>query len=127
MVWSELQNNITGIRDSHLSHIIAQCPSVSIKCMGTASAALAGEARLHLVVSSTNEVEFRKAKTLVEDLIKAVIEVGSEVCFPDDDKMRSQMVRDVRVVALSGTVSPQPASSFSSLLGALAAARAAKK
>ena len=128
MVWSELQNNITGSRDAHLLHITSQCPSVTVTCHGTASAVLVGEARLHVQISSMDESEYRKARGLVEDLLKAVVEVGAEVCFPDNDQMRSQLIRDIRVVILAGErEEPKPAASFSSLLGALAAARAQKK
>jgi hypothetical protein len=99
MSWSELANNLTGPADSHFAHIKQMCSTVDIKCVGTPASALVGEARLHVQLTATNIEDFKKAKSLVEDLVKAVVEVGSEVCLPDaTDAERQGIMKEVKVI-----------------------------
>jgi hypothetical protein len=99
MRWGELTNNLTGPGNSHFNHIKQQCPSVTVSCQGSASAALVGEARLHVQLVAVDAKDFAKAKSLVEDLVRAVVEVGADVCLVDESPaVRAATIREVKVV-----------------------------
>jgi hypothetical protein len=99
MKWSELANNLSGPGNSHFAHIKQMCPSANISCVGTPAAALVGEARLHVQLTSNDATEYTKAKSLVEDLVKAVVEVGLEVSSPEDNQLsKEEILKEVRVV-----------------------------
>ena len=101
MKWSELNNNLTGPNNSHFKHIKQQCPSASLICQGSASAALVGEARLHVQLTATDQNDYRKAKSLAEDLVKAVAEVGADICLADESTtVRAAAMKEVRVVGI---------------------------
>ena len=101
MKWSEMTNNLTGPGNSHFNHIKQLCPSANITCLGSASAALVGEARLHVQLTATDAVEYKKAKSLVEDLVKAVAEVGADICLSDESAIvRAGALKEVKVVGI---------------------------
>jgi hypothetical protein len=99
MTWSELVHNLTGPNNSHFAHIKSQCATANVVCLGTASAALVGDARLHVQLTASNADDFKQAKTLVEDLVRAVVEVGIEVCLADElPAVRTAATRDINIV-----------------------------
>jgi hypothetical protein len=101
MKWSELNNNLTGPNNSHFKHIKQQCPTATLVCLGSASAALVGDARLHVQLTATDPTDYRKAKSLAEDLVKAVAEVGADICLQDESPtIRAAALKEVRVVAI---------------------------
>ena len=101
MKWSELNNNLTGPNNSHFKHIRIQCPSATLICQGSASAALVGEARLHVQLTATDPNDYRKAKSLAEDLVKAVAEVGADICLADESAtVRAAAMKEVKVVGV---------------------------
>ena len=102
MSWPELANNLSGPGNSHFGHIKQQCPSANLVCLGSASAALVGEARLHVQITASNADDFNKAKTLTEDLVKAVVEVGADICMTDQPaSARSAALKEVRIVVIN--------------------------
>ena len=99
MTWSELSNNLSGPGNSHFAHIKQLCPTADISCVGTPAAALVGEARLHVQLIATSNDDYIKARSLVEDLVRAVVEVGFEICSADDSSAAKEAVmREVRLV-----------------------------
>jgi hypothetical protein len=102
MSWSELTNNLTGPGNSHFAHIKQMCPTADIVCQGTPAAALVGEARLHVQLTASNAEDYNKARSLVEDLVKAVVEVGSEICLGDEaPAVRQAAINEVRIVEIA--------------------------
>lgn len=101
MKWSEMVNNLTGPANSHFNHIKSQCPSATVVCLGSASAPLVGEARLHVQLTASDAADYKKAKSLVEDLVRAVAEVGAEICLADQtESARAAALSEVKVVGV---------------------------
>jgi hypothetical protein len=99
MNWSEFTKNLTGPNNSHFAHITQQCPSVTVTCSGAASAALVGDARLHVRLVGQTKADFEKAKSLVEDLVRAVVEVGIDLTLSEDPQtVKDSVMKDVRIV-----------------------------
>jgi hypothetical protein len=97
MNWNEFGKNLSGPNNSHFTHIKQACPTVNVALSGSQSAALVGEARLHVLLTATDESEYKKAKALVEDLVKAVVEVGADACI-EDPESRSLALKEVRII-----------------------------
>ena len=102
MSWAELANNLSGPGNSHFGHIKQQCPSANLVCVGSSSGALVGEARLHVQITAPDADDFRKAKSLTEDLVKAVVEVGADICLADEPPAaKAAAMKEVRIVVLN--------------------------
>ena len=102
MKWSELVHNLTGPNNSHFGHITQQCPSATVVCLGSVSAALVGDARLHVKLTATNSNDFNQAKSLIEDLVRAVVEVGIDVSLADEpESVRIAASKEIRIVDLA--------------------------
>jgi hypothetical protein len=99
MNWSEFTKNLTGPNNAHFAHITQQCPSVAVTCAGAPSAALVGDARLHVKLVGKTKADFSKAKSLVEDLVRAVVEVGIDLSLSEESQsFKDSVIKDVRVV-----------------------------
>ena len=70
---------------------------------------------MHVLLSSNNEQEFRLARGLVEDLVKAVVESGSDALYPNNVEALLTAKSEIRIVMLSDLPSrPTPSKSASS-------------
>ena len=99
MSWSELVHNLAGPNNSHFAHIKSQCPTATVICLGSPSAALVGDARLHVQLIASDANDFKQAKSLIEDLVRAVVEVGVEICLADEPaSVRSAATKDIKIV-----------------------------
>ena len=102
MKWTDIVNNLAGPGGSHFNHIRQQCPTATLVCLGSPSEALVGEARLHVQLTATESTDYRKAKVLVEDLVRAVVDVGADACLADvAPTERVAALKEVKVISIT--------------------------
>ena len=102
MGWPELKTNLMGENNAYFDYIEKQYPGVVLALQGSASAALVGEARLHVSVTAAASVtldQWTRARRSLLDLTEAVVEHGAVSLNKPDQK--EKMKAEISFVEIS--------------------------